>query len=89
MMKKKFLLVSPRFFNYHKIIKKGLEEKGYEVHLMEDRPNDNQYIHALLRFFPYRLNSLFDNYYLSKLNLFGSSNYDFILVINGQTLSKK
>ena len=87
-MKKKILLVSPRFFNYHKIIKKGLEEKGYDVHLMEDKPNDNVYIHALLRFFPYRLNSFFDNYYLSKLNSFGSSNYDFILVINGQTLSK-
>jgi hypothetical protein len=86
---KKILFLGPRFFGYEKEIINEMEGRGAEVDWLPDRPFDTTMMTAITRMCPGLVIPFADRLYESLLMKWGSSHYDFILVINGQTLSSK
>ena len=86
---KKILFLGPRFFGYEKEIITEMEGRGAFVDWLPDRPFDIPIMTALTRLSPQLVIPFADRLYESLLMKWGSSHYDFILVINGQTLSTK
>ena len=84
-MGNKILFITPTFFDYWKLIKKGLEDEGYEVDVIS---SPKSFIYKLLEF-KFANSNFFHNYrhhiyqkYLNKL----SFNYNIILVIEASLL---
>jgi hypothetical protein len=86
---KKILFIAPKFFGYENDIKKELESQGAFVDWMPDRPFESALLKALTKYFPEIISILANNFYLKLINKFGNKNYDYVFVINGQTLSGK
>lgn len=84
---KKILLVVPRFFGYEKEIIEELQLHGAIVDWLPDRPFDTPALTALTKVGPQLIFPLADRLYDKLLGQFGSTHYDWVLVVNGQTLS--
>lgn len=84
---KKILLVVPRFFGYEKEIIEELQRHGALVDWLPDRPFDTPALTALTKIAPQLIFPLTDSLYDKLLGQYGSSHYDWVLVVNGQTLS--
>lgn len=86
-MKKRILLIAPEFFNYHKLIMAGLEELGWEVVLIPDRPPVSSLKKIGIRkarfLFEFSLNS----FYEEKLKKVGR--FDRVLIIKGECITLK
>lgn len=88
MENKKILLIMPNFFGMQKDITKALEDKGYDVVLYSDRPNERIITKTLIR-----LNRRF-RYFLTKRYVKNiikeTQSIDFyrVIVIGGQALCK-
>lgn len=86
---KRVLLVAPRFFGYEREISSEIERRGATVDWLPDRPFDTPLMTALTRHKPGWILPAADRLYVRQLAEWGVSTYDFILVVNGQTLSRK
>ena len=86
---KRVLLIAPRFFGYEIDIKTEIERRGASVDWLQDRPFDAPLMMALAKISPALVMENANNLYEKKLHEFSATYYDFILVVNGQTLSKK
>jgi len=86
---KRFLLVAPPFFGYYKEIIREIESKAGIVDWLPDRPLDHPIGKAITRFVPKLASTAADRIYSDLLVDYGASSYDYVLVINGQTLSTK
>ena len=84
---KKILLVVPRFFGYEKEILEELQRHGAQVDWLPDRPFDTPALTALTKVAPKLIFPMADRLYDKLLGQFGSTHYDWVLVVNGQTLS--
>jgi len=84
---KRVLLVAPRFFGYEVDIRSELERRGAQVDWLPDRPFDAPIMMALTRLNTQWVLPLADQLYNRLLCEIGSSHYNTILVVNGQTLS--
>ena len=84
--KTNILLWAPVFFGYDKQIKEALVSMGHTVHLVHDRPFKSAFLRAFTTRFPNFISYLLMPYYKAKLGEV-SKNLDYILVINGQTLT--
>lgn len=84
---KKILLIVPRFFGYEKEIIDELQRHGVQVDWLPDRPFDTPALTALTKVGPQMIFPLADRLYDKLLGGFGSTHYDWVLVVNGQTLS--
>lgn len=84
---KKILLVVPRFFGYEKEILEELQRHGALVDWLPDRPFNTPALTALTKVAPQLIFPMAGRLYEKLLGQFGSTHYDWILVINGQTLS--
>lgn len=84
---KKILLVVPRFFGYENEIIEELQRHGAMVDWLPDRPFDTPVLTALTKVGPQLIFPLADRLYDKLLGHFGSAHYDWVLVVNGQTLS--
>ena len=75
----KVLIITPFFFDYHKRIKRTLEEKGAEVTLIDERPNKSTLTKIFLRkdFKFYRRKR--DQYFWNLLTL--KDDFDYILYV--------
>lgn len=75
----KVLIITPFFFDYHKRIKRALEEKGAEVTLIDERPNKSTLTKIFLRkdFRFYRRKR--DEYFWNLLTL--KDDFDYILYV--------
>ncbi|CAK6687528.1 hypothetical protein [Synechococcus sp. CBW1107] len=85
---KRFLFVAPPFFGYHTEIINEIESQGGYVDWIPDRPFDSSFGKAFARFLPQFAAKNADLIYRRLLNTFGSTSYDYVFVINGQTLSR-
>ena len=80
------LLWAPMFFGYEQQIKDHLISTGHEVHLIHDRPFKSSFLRAITAKFPNVMSYLLIPHYKKKLRAI-NKNFDYILVIKGQTLS--
>ncbi len=86
---KRVLFIAPRFFSYERDIIAALTRCGAEVDWLPDRPFDSPFMTAVTRFQPSVILPAAYRLYEKMMHGFGRSHYDFILVLNGQTLPKK
>lgn len=84
---KRVLLFAPRFFGYEIEIRSEIERRGAIVDFMADRPFDSPLMTALTRVQPRWILPSANKLYEKQLIEIGSTHYDIILVVNGQTLS--
>jgi len=84
---KRFLFVAPPFFGYYKEIIGEIESRGGIVDWLPDRPLDHPIGKTITRFAPKLASTAADRIYSDLLEGYGISSYDYVLVINGQTLS--
>jgi hypothetical protein len=85
----RILLIAPRFFGYDQDIASELRRRGAEIDLLPDRPFDTPMMKAVTRFGRRFVMPAADRFYLSELERLSRGNYRAVLVINGQTLSKR
>jgi hypothetical protein len=85
---KKILLICPNFFSYHKKIIMNLEASGASVNYIEDRPFTSFFMRAMTSLSPYIVSRALEIYYIKKIKKNKNLDYDFIFVVNGQTISK-
>jgi hypothetical protein len=86
---KRILLIAPRFFGYERDILEEIDRQGGQVDWLPDRPFDSPSMAALTKFVPASILPFADRLYFQLLESFNAKQYDFILVINGQTLSSR
>ncbi|HEU5079600.1 MAG TPA: hypothetical protein VFT72_10310 [Opitutaceae bacterium] len=84
---KTVLLIAARFFGYEKAIATELRRRGAIVDLLADRPFDTPIMKAVTRFMPSLVMKPAEKLYHKQLGAYGRSQYDIILIVNGQTVS--
>lgn len=84
---KKALLIMPDFFNYPSIISKKLEEMGYEVKFVNDRPSNNAVVKTFIRLNRNILSIYIRKYFDKLLSEIANTSFDLVLLISGQSLS--
>lgn len=85
---KRLLLIAPRFFGYEEDIRSEIERRGFKVDLLPDRPFQSSVMVATARLRPEATLIYTDRLYRRLLESFGASQYETILVVNGQTVSQ-
>lgn len=88
-MQDKVLLISPEFFYYHKIFKRGIEELGFDCDWYSDRPSSNFLVKASLRVMPFLVKGRTDDYLREILSQTESVKYKYIMVVMGEVLNEK
>lgn len=83
------LFVAPRFFGYERDIRAEVERRGAIVDWLPDRPFDTPAMTALTRLRPGWVFPAADRLYTRLLEGFAAPHYDTVLVVNGQTLSRR
>lgn len=86
---KRVLLIAPRFFGYERDIQGEIERRGAIVDWLPDRPFDTPLMAALTKLKAEWVQLPAERLYDRMLNQFAATSYDYILVVNGQTLSRK
>ena len=85
---RRVLLIAPRFFGYERDIVEALQWRGAVVDWLPDRPYDSAPMAAATRLAPRLILPFADRLYHRLLEKIGPATYDYVLVINGQTVSK-
>ncbi|WP_312822083.1 hypothetical protein [Epilithonimonas sp.] len=83
---KKILFVSVSFFNYEKIIKNKLEQRGAIVDLYDERPSNSIFIKGLLRIKRDAYALQIKKYYSNILEEVKNKKYDYFLLIKGEVI---
>ena len=68
-------------------MERRLAELGYTVMVIYDRPFSSVFYHALAKFVPEIAEKMTERFYFKKFTKL--SNLDYLVVVNGQTVSKK
>jgi hypothetical protein len=84
---KRFLLIAPSFFGYDEAIEAKLEGCGAFVDRLFDRPFDQPSMRAATKIAPEFIGQIAAQIYRRDIAGFDRAIYDYILIINGQTLS--
>jgi len=83
---KNVLLVVPQFFGYEQEIRSEFERRGAQVDFLLDRPFSSAFAKAITRFRRQWIMPAAERYYQKNTNL--DKDYDYVFVVNGQTLSE-
>ncbi|QOW09232.1 lipopolysaccharide biosynthesis protein [Kaistella flava (ex Peng et al. 2021)] len=83
---KKILFLSANFFGYEKAIVNRLRELGAEVDFYNERPSDSVLSKGIIRVNKNFYFKKIKSYYQKILNETGNQNYDFFLLIKGETI---
>ena len=83
---KKILFISVSFFNYEKIIKSKLEERGAVVDFYDERPSNSLFIKGLLRIKRDLYALKIKKYYRDILESIANKRYDYFLLIKGEVI---
>lgn len=83
---KKILFISVRFFNYEKLIKNKLEERGATVDFFDERPSNSIFVKGLLRIKKNAYNLKISSYYDSILKEISNNSYDYFFLIKGEVI---
>jgi len=84
---KRVLFFAPRFFGYENDIRMEIERQGAYVDWLPDRPFDSSFMKGVTKVSPKLVHSSASRYYLRLLAGMGATHYDYVFVVNGQTLS--
>lgn len=84
----RLLLIGPNFFEYMLVLKHEIEQKGYKVDYVDDRPKFGLLGKSLLRLFPSKMGFFVDRYVDNIIANYSSFKYDKILVILGQSFNQ-
>jgi hypothetical protein len=87
LMNKRILLLAPKFFGYEAEIRNELERRGAIVDWLQDRPFDRPAMTALAKLNSQLTMPFVDRLHSKMINQYAASEYNIILVVNGQTLS--
>ena len=83
----RILLITPKFFNYHKMIIEELKSMGHTVDWFDDRPSTNGWVKAIIRV-KRDLISYYIKHYFSKIKKeIRGVKYDVFFLVSGQSLS--
>ena len=82
----RILLTAPRFFGYDQEILAELQRRGAKVDFFADRPFDSALMHAAARFSRKAVLKRTESEYRRTLAGFAPGRYDYVFVLNGQTL---
>lgn len=85
LQEKKVLLVAPQFFGYERDIRDELERRGAKVDFLLDRPFTSPLLKAITRWRRQWVMAAAQRYYEAHTDL--GADYDYVFVVNGQTLS--
>lgn len=85
---KRILFFAVRYFGYEQRIMEELRRRGAEVDYLPDRPFNTPVMTAVTRYSRAAVMLFARRYYERRLAEYGNKNYDMVLVINGQTMSK-
>ena len=88
-MKDKVLLISPEFFDYHKMFKQGIMDLGLDCDWYSDRPNTSFATKALLRLNPKFLNNKIREYLEQILSETKKQQYKYVMVVMGEVLTEE
>jgi hypothetical protein len=87
---KNILFIGPSFFNYEVEIKNGLESLGAKVDYFDERPENNFVTKVLLRVkLGCFIKNKIDNYYNNIFRLIKENTYNYVLIINPETINCK
>lgn len=86
---RRVLLIAPPVFGYDEDIRSEVERRGFAVDLVPDRPFRNSLLVATAKLRPEVTLIYTDRLYRRLLESFGARDYQAILVVNGQTVSRK
>jgi hypothetical protein len=84
---KKILYVAPRFFGYEAEIENELTRQGAHVSFLLDRPFDSPFLKAMTKVCRGAVIGAADKYYREGVTKFVGLDFDYLFVVNGQTLS--
>lgn len=87
LLAKKVLLIAPQFFGYEQAIIQELEVRGASVYFLPDRPFENPIFKALVKIKPEIFWPICTRLYRKVLLKFNVKHFDYIFIINGQTVS--
>lgn len=85
---RKVILVAPQFFGYDRIVENALRDAGADVFRVVDRPFSAPLLNAIAKLLTRLVALIIEQYYFKELDRHQGP-ADYVLVINGQTLSKK
>lgn len=86
---KTILLQVVPYFGYDQIIANGLRQRGAEVDVLVDRPFQSAFMHGVAKVARPLIIPYATSIYHADLKKFDRSSYDYVIVINGQTMSMK
>ena len=84
---KKVIFIAPKFFGYDSLIEDRLKARGAIVSRMVDRPFSSSILSALTVKFTKIISELLNKFYINQIKDIGYK-VDYILIINGQTISQ-
>lgn len=84
---KKILYVAPRFFGYENEIRDELTQRGAQVSFLLDRPFESAFLKAVTRVRRSWVMGAADRYYAQEMKSLANHDFDYVFVVNGQTLS--
>lgn len=84
---KKVLFIAPQFFGYEQEILREIEHRGAKVDFLLDRPFRSVFLKAVTRLRRQWVMVAAERYYHQHTDW--SGDYDYVFVVNGQTLSTK
>lgn len=75
------------YFGYDQVLARALQARGAIVDVLADRPFDSALLHGIAKLRRRAVLGHATRIYRRKLEEFGRSHYDHVLIINGQTMS--
>lgn len=85
-MRRRALLVSPAFFGYEHSIRLALENSGFEVDYVDERPSNAAILRAAVRVWPSVMTPLIRKHFKRLHSTHGARTYDLVLVIKGEVI---
>ena len=80
------LFVSPSFFGYEQSIRTAIEQRGYAVDFVDERPSNTASARAMLRLNPRLLGPMVDRHYRAVLERLGKVEYQHVLVVKAEVV---
>ncbi len=84
---KRVLLIAPNFFGYEFEISAELKRRGASLDILPDRPFTSPFLKAVTRFRRDLIIGLADHYFLNAIEKFSRTQYDYILIVQGEAIS--
>jgi hypothetical protein len=84
---KRILMQVVPYFGYDQVLANALRARGATVDVLADRPFESAFLHAVAKLGRPAVLGHATRLYRTQLEDFGRSDYDHVLVINGQTMS--